>query len=157
MGRFVTDPPARRYAYPKGLGAPLTILDGSGDIDRAVLHGKNCHKSGSVEDGLKGLCNRRLKFRTGQPRNRNLPQERQRYPSVVLDGALAGNFKTLNKAAREIGQALMACPFVFLMLYPLEDSEVNLIANAKRCTGPCMNRLRVLSTAGLRRPSFARA
>jgi hypothetical protein len=25
MGRQVTDPPTRRYAYPKGLGAPLTV------------------------------------------------------------------------------------------------------------------------------------
>jgi hypothetical protein len=30
MGRFVTDPLARSYAYPKGLGAPLTFIQHRG-------------------------------------------------------------------------------------------------------------------------------
>jgi aldose 1-epimerase len=37
MGRFVTDPPTRRYAYPKGLGAPLTFDRDEDGLARADL------------------------------------------------------------------------------------------------------------------------
>ena len=50
MGRFVTDPPARSYAYPKGLGAPLTLCEGA-----AGVFGKDKSEAAASSVDLKSL------------------------------------------------------------------------------------------------------